>query len=161
MVDATPGGSFKKEVCTYSVPFKRIGLFPSGVVIKTLDLSETIERQTTQQPEQYNWSNTGQVIFKDEDRLKFERLKEEWYDERRYLSSFSKIFSCPSYLSIIAMEHKAIPYILADLRSDDPEYWFDALTKITGEDPVPDDVRGNRFRMAKAWITWAEKNENF
>ena len=47
----------------------------------------------------------------------------------------------------------AVPLILSELRRE-PDHWFVALKRITGDDPVPDEVRGNIEQMAEAWLRW-------
>ena len=93
------------------------------------------------------------------DDIIFEILAEQWHTERGITSSLSEMILCPSYLRIIAMGSKALPLILDRLRSegDDPDHWFTALKAITCQDPVPEDVRGDTVKMAKAWLSWAEK----
>ena len=35
-----------------------------------------------------------------------------------------------------------------------PDHCFVALMRITGEDPVPDEAKGDLDRMAEAWLSW-------
>jgi hypothetical protein len=46
-----------------------------------------------------------------------------------------------------------IPLILEDFRSE-PFHWFWALNAITGEDPIPQSMRGRVREMAVARINW-------
>ena len=87
-------------------------------------------------------------------------LVQQWYEERGVTSSFSKMTSCPSYLRIIGMGPKAVPLIISQLKREgrNPDHWFVALQAIMGEDPIPEEARGNTVSMAQAWLDWAEKN---
>ncbi|MEX2561314.1 MAG: hypothetical protein WD403_15430 [Pirellulales bacterium] len=44
-------------------------------------------------------------------------------------------------------------WLLQELENE-PDYWFWALEAITGENPVPDELRGNLEEMAVAWLEW-------
>jgi hypothetical protein len=86
----------------------------------------------------------------------FESLRVSWHREYGALSSPIAIASCVSYQKIIALGTNVLPLIIRDLkRQPEPDHWFEALRRITGDDPVPMKDRGNRRRMAKAWLKWA------
>jgi len=55
------------------------------------------------------------------------------------------------------MGREALPLILGALRRE-PDHWFVALRRITGEDPVPEDARGDLHRMAEAWLRWGAEH---
>jgi hypothetical protein len=59
----------------------------------------------------------------------------------------------PAYREIISMGKPVVPLILAELE-ERPDYWFAALRAITGEDPVPNEARGNVRAMTGAWLAW-------
>lgn len=83
----------------------------------------------------------------------FRLLADQWRRETGLLSSVSQIAIHPAYQRIIGMGNKAIPLILQELEKR-PAHWFWALAAITGENPVPLEVRGDVIRMADAWIRW-------
>jgi hypothetical protein len=83
----------------------------------------------------------------------FKKLAETWREERGASSSLTWITSRPSYLRIIAMSDKVVPLILKELRSR-PDHWFTALRAITGENPVPEEHRGDLRAMAADWLRW-------
>jgi hypothetical protein len=83
----------------------------------------------------------------------FRRLSAEWKAQAAYLSSPTAIAALPAYMEIMNMGMAAVPLILDDLRRE-PDHWFVALKRITGEDPVPDEARGDLDRMAEAWLNW-------
>ena len=86
----------------------------------------------------------------------FSILIERWHEERSATSFVMEMARCPSYQEIINMGEKAIPLIFRQMESEgeDPDHWFWALSILTSSDPVPDDIRGNRPAMAKAWLDW-------
>ena len=90
----------------------------------------------------------------------FRQLVRQWLEERpKYSSSIAELIACPSYLRIIALGPIAVPLILEQMRQegDDPDHWHAALEAITGENPVPEDARGDTVRIAEAWIAWSEE----
>ncbi|MEO8498218.1 MAG: hypothetical protein ABI614_24395 [Planctomycetota bacterium] len=86
-------------------------------------------------------------------RRQFESLSARWKEESRYLSSTTEIATNPAYQRIIGMGMPVVPLILEDLRKQ-PYHWFWALNAITGENPVPESMRGRIREMADAWISW-------
>jgi hypothetical protein len=91
------------------------------------------------------------------ERRDFRRLTDEWKSQAEFLSSPTAIAALPAYQAIIAMGPAAIPLILDELRRE-PDHWFVALKRITGEDPVPDEARGNLDLMAQAWLRWGRSH---
>lgn len=84
-----------------------------------------------------------------------ENLIALWQNETSHVSSVHQMISHPAYLQIIAKGQKALPYIFHELEKM-PDYWFAALRAITGEDPVPENIRGDMKGMRDYWIGWAE-----
>lgn len=100
----------------------------------------------------------------DYDESMFRQLVEQWYDERNYVSSsLAETIACPSYLRIIGMGRRSVPFIIDQLKRerDEPDHWGAALEAITGENPVPREAYGDPVSIANAWITWADKQEQF
>lgn len=83
----------------------------------------------------------------------FARLASEWKNATGHLSNISQKTGHRAYQAIIAMGTRAIPLILQELESE-PNDWFMALEKITGEDPVPESSYGLVNKMSKAWLDW-------
>ena len=73
-------------------------------------------------------------------------------------SSIAEKIACPAYLRIVAMGISALPLVIEQMKreGDDADYWGPALEAITGENPVPEDARGDSVRTAQAWIAWSE-----
>lgn len=90
----------------------------------------------------------------------FQEEANRWKQDTRHCSSITKMVAHPSYLRIIGLsghstERKIERLILRELESD-PDYWFAALTAITGEDPVrPDD---DFDAAVNAWLNWGREN---
>lgn len=90
-------------------------------------------------------------------REEFERLAAEWRSRAEFLSSPTKISELPAYRAIVDMGPDAVPLILEELRRE-PDHGFVALKRITGEDPVPEEDRGDLDRMARAWLEWGRNH---
>ena len=81
--------------------------------------------------------------------VKFFKLKTEWEEDTAFFSSDTDIALHPAYQQIIGMGKKAIPLILSEMKKKRGQ-WFWALKSITGEDPVPVELRGHIKKMTKA-----------
>lgn len=96
---------------------------------------------------------------------KFKTLAETWRKTRKPLSSkIREMIDNDAYREIIALGTDAIPYILHDLSEGlgtqrGPDFWFDALEKISGKNPVTRDHRGKIRAMAEDWLDWGKENK--
>jgi hypothetical protein len=88
---------------------------------------------------------------------RFSALKEIWKDETKYSSSITAKNNHWAYQEIIGMGWPILPLLLREV-SLCPDFWFSALRKITGANPVPPESRGKLDAMASAWLQWAQKN---
>jgi len=88
---------------------------------------------------------------------KFQELAQKWRAETSHLSRISHISMNQYYQNIIGMGPAAIPLILKDLKENGPDHWFWALTAITCENPLTEDIAGNMKAMTEAWIQWGIK----
>jgi len=86
---------------------------------------------------------------------RFQKLAATWKSAVRFLSDTDEMCSHPAYQEIIGMGAAALPFIFLELERE-PDNWFWALKAITGEDPVPEEHRGNVELMAKDWLLWAQ-----
>ncbi|MDF1811211.1 MAG: hypothetical protein P1V20_03325 [Verrucomicrobiales bacterium] len=106
------------------------------------------------------WEEGTQLVVVDcatHDRAnEFQKLKETWQNETKYRSFSQQIALHPAYQRIIGMGRDALPLILRELQAD-PHHWFWALRSISGEDPVPQDARGDMNAMTKSWLDWGRK----
>ena len=80
---------------------------------------------------------------------RFRELARKWKSETRFFSNVSKRVMDLSYQRIISMGEAAVPLILKDLAENGPDDWFWALTVITGENPITEDIAGNMNAMAE------------
>jgi hypothetical protein len=80
-----------------------------------------------------------------------------WRADTEFLSSPAEMANHPAYLEIVAMGEPAVPLILAELEAR-PDFWFEALRRITGADPVPPEARGDVRAMAEAWLEWGHSH---
>jgi len=88
---------------------------------------------------------------------RFQLLAKQWKENRGPGSSLTKIANDPAYLEIIQMGTPVIPYILAALAAE-PDFWFAALRRITGENPITPEIQGDLHAMAAAWLQWGRAN---
>ena len=97
-------------------------------------------------------------------RHKFQELAKEWDEDTRHLSNVTTITNHPAYQEIIKMGLPVVPYILDDLALTNND-WFTALTIITGENPITEEIAGHVNLMAQAWLElacerpWGEHEE--
>lgn len=84
-------------------------------------------------------------------------LIDQWKHETRLTSNVGKKTRHPAYQQIIFIGDAAVPYLLADLETNGPQDWFTALTTITGENPITEDIAGNMRAMTDAWLTWGRE----
>lgn len=90
---------------------------------------------------------------------KFYTLKTKWEEETLFLSSINEIAMHPDYQKIIGMGEPAIPFILNEMRKK-TGHWFWALKSISGEDPVPPELKGKIKEMTIKWLQWG-KNRSY
>ena len=86
----------------------------------------------------------------------FQRLKEQWYNDTKFVSSGTKIINHPAYKQIINLGSSVIPLIIEELRQG-RGHWFSALHKLTGHSPA-EEHRGNMGKMRDAWLQWADEH---
>lgn len=84
----------------------------------------------------------------------FRSLADEWRRQTAGLPRVKDRLSHPVYLQIIDWGEDAVPHILSELMNREPDHWFEALSQITGANPVPLQSRGNVREMADAWVRW-------
>jgi hypothetical protein len=88
----------------------------------------------------------------------FKDLAKRWRDETINLSFSHQRTEHEAYKKIIALGWPVVPFILDDLRKR-PSLWFDALTAITGDDPILDhpETYGDVKAMSQCWIDWGKQ----
>ncbi len=90
-------------------------------------------------------------------RCAFEELAARWRQETQLTSSIQEMVEHKAYKEIIQMGWLAVPFLLEEMAKPDPDHWGPALTKITGEQPVPDEAVGRVGQIAHAWLEWARE----
>ena len=86
----------------------------------------------------------------------FERLADEWEQDRPRGADIEQMTNHPAYQGIIALGEPAVPWILQRL-AEKPDHWFVALNAITGARPVPPESRGRVNEMTQAWLNWGRE----
>ena len=89
-------------------------------------------------------------------RKEFERLIEDWEEQRPRGVDVSEMVMHPTYQRIIGVGPRVVPLLLAELQRKSG-HWFWALHAITGANPVPEDSQGNLRAMAEAWLEWGRQ----
>jgi hypothetical protein len=87
---------------------------------------------------------------------RFAALAEGWRRETLLESSVTRMAIHKAYQQIIGLGMPAVPLILRELERE-PNYWFWALTSITGQDPAAgeDTLEGATQR----WLEWGRAND--
>lgn len=89
--------------------------------------------------------------------IPFRELADQWARETSGFPRIKDRIAHPAYRKIINWGHDVIPYIMGELKKDTPDHWFEALSEITHNDPVPPGDRGDVRKMADAWIEWGRR----
>jgi hypothetical protein len=84
---------------------------------------------------------------------RFRVLAAEWRAAVEFLSSTTAVVDHPAYQAIIALGPPVVPLLLRELERE-PVPWFEALQRITGDDPVSPSDWGRPRAMADAWMAW-------
>lgn len=87
---------------------------------------------------------------------RFRDLEARWTADTEFLSSYQEIVGHPAFQAIVALGPAVVPFMLRDLR-ERPRLWVWALSRITGENPVPDDAAGDVGKMSEAWLSWGRR----
>jgi hypothetical protein len=88
----------------------------------------------------------------------FDKLYKKWREETQF-DSFIGDPHHKSYEIFLKYGYKVVPYIITKLK-EEPSLIFVALIRITIENPIKHENRGNIKKMAEDWIEWWEKKNN-
>jgi hypothetical protein len=83
----------------------------------------------------------------------FGKLLSAWKNETALSSSLTEILLNPSYQAIIGLGLVAVPLLLQELARE-PTHLGWALASITRENPVTEEMAGDVFAQADAWLAW-------
>lgn len=86
----------------------------------------------------------------------FRALADEWERETILESLPSRMAMHRSYQRIIGLGAPAVPLILHRL-ANEPNYWFWALTAITGQDPAEGET--TLAGAAEKWLAWGREHD--
>lgn len=89
----------------------------------------------------------------------FNELKEKWNNETFLCSNSETIYGNIHYKQIILLGDDVIPLILKDWETSD-NHWFNALEKITNQNPINPKNRGIIKLMKKDWIDFLNNQPN-
>lgn len=117
------------------------------------DESKAITGSVTEAMDHFYEKIIGQRVDPAE---RFMELKREWVEQTMFSSSITEIVEHSAYQQIISMGDSALPLIFSELRRD-PDHWFVALQKITNENPVKPENKGNMKKMTEDWLRWGGK----
>ena len=92
------------------------------------------------------------------DRATFERLADEWLEQRPKGVDVAQMIRHPAYQAIIDIGPNAVPWLLGRL-AQRPDHWFHALHQITNAQPVQPQHQGVIAAMAEDWIAWGKRNQ--
>lgn len=83
----------------------------------------------------------------------FISLVDIWSEDTAVLSSTTEIINHRCYKQIIDMGEEVVPLLIFGVNLGE---WFlgHAIYKITGENPVPEEHRGNMQEVANDWVKW-------
>ena len=91
------------------------------------------------------------------ERTEFERLADEWLEQRPRGVDVAHMTRHHSYQAIIDIGPDAAPWLL-DRLAQRPDHWFHALNQITNAQPVQPQHQGIIDAMAQDWIAWGTQN---
>ena len=86
-------------------------------------------------------------------KTKFDTLKKKWWDSSAHLSRPEQLYGNKYYQEIIHLGNDVIPLLINDLDSPQGD-WFNALNKITGENPINPNNKGISKKMTDDWKKW-------
>lgn len=107
-----------------------------------------VEKEFTNAADHYVEPITRIQILK-----KFDILAETWKYNNTFVSSVPDMVLQKTYQEIIGMGPQILPLIFEELKNR-PNFWFWALSSITGENPVKLEDRGRIEKMRDAWLNW-------
>lgn len=85
------------------------------------------------------------------------RLLRTWRDETAYFSSTHQIVANPAYQELISLGPAALPFLFRDIEQTGDGHLTNALSAITGADPIPDEHCGRIRKIAEDWLAWARE----
>lgn len=94
--------------------------------------------------------------FVDNDKFIIEKLIKDIEINCGNCSELSILYKYPSYIKIVEIGKKAIPFLLKEINGDFRAFWFQALRLITEEEPDKNFVKTEDIR--KSWKNWGDSH---
>jgi hypothetical protein len=88
----------------------------------------------------------------------FKELAKTWREATEGSSLIMRRYAHPSYQAILVLggkEPRVVEWILKDMQKT-PDMWFEALRRLTGENPAIDTKTFDD--SVKAWLKWGRNN---
>jgi hypothetical protein len=92
-------------------------------------------------------------------KARFKKFISVWYKDIYFSSSLTEQLNHPAFLMIVDLGYSVIPLILEEIKRN-PSHLFVALHRITGENPILPEHKGNFNEIISDWLNWG-KRENF
>src|SRR5688500_16403755 len=80
-----------------------------------------------------------------------QELAAQWRRETSHYSSQTQMANHPAYQQIISLGPAALPFIFRELAGK-RDFWYYALSAITGDNPIAAEDDGKVRKMAEAWL---------
>lgn len=117
-------------------------------------------------PLKKRWPSKGLSLNRSNDHLaskevqdQFKKLALIWQEETDFYSLIADRIEHPAFQKIVALGSPAVPLLLKELEQN-PDFWFLALQKITGENPIPNSANNCTMdELSEAWFNWAREND--
>lgn len=88
--------------------------------------------------------------------IKLEELYQLWEKDTVFVSSITQILQSPFFEMIVNLGYPAVPAILRRLQTRH-NFLFEALGRITGENPILPAHKGYIDKMCEDWIKWGKQ----
>ena len=86
-----------------------------------------------------------------------DKLIDDFARQTEVVSSTSMMLEVPTAAKLIEIGNDVVPALLRFLKREPSVGIMVLLERITGENPVPANQRGDLDKMAKAWLRWARQ----
>ncbi|HEY4329696.1 MAG TPA: hypothetical protein VGN88_08160 [Phycisphaerae bacterium] len=88
---------------------------------------------------------------------RFKGLLEQWTEETRFESNYSRLMMHPAYRKILGLGPQVVPLILRNLTGGSGP-WIAALEDITGENPILPGHETDSKLMIQDWLEWGKRH---
>ena len=100
-------------------------------------------------------SLTKSIVEVEKTKQEFATLAKTWKKATAHFSLVRQQITHISFLRIIALGEKVIPFILEELKREPMQGWFTALQAISNEDNI--DLKASSYKEAiECWVNWGK-----